>query len=159
AADPERRHYARDVLRRFATRAFRRPVDDRTIDRLTAIAERVYHYPGKRFEEGVAQAMIAVLASPRFVFRIEDVMSGQSTKPHALVDEYALASWLSYFLWSTMPDNVLFGLAERGMLRAGLGRQVDRMLIDARGRALTQNFVGQWLEVRDLDGIFFNERA
>jgi hypothetical protein len=86
-------------------------------------------------------------------------LPGQSTKTPALLDEYALASRLSYFLWSTMPDDELFGLAERGKLRADLKHQVQRMLKDPRGHALTQNFVGQWLQVRDLDGIYFNERA
>jgi hypothetical protein len=157
--DPERREYARLVLRRFATKAFRRPVDDRTIERLVAIAEGVYRHPGHRFEEGAAQAMIAVLASPRFVFRVEDVSPGQQSKPHALIDEYALASRLSYFLWSTMPDDLLFNLAGSGGLRAALRDQVTRMLKDDRARALTQNFVGQWLQVRDLDGLYFNERA
>src|SRR5205085_10702118 len=107
-SDAERRLYARDVLGRFAKRAFRRPVDDRTIARLAAIAEGVYRQPGKRFEEGVAQAMVAVLASPRFVFRIEDVEPGQSARSHAWIDEWALASRLSYFLWSTLPDDELF---------------------------------------------------
>jgi hypothetical protein len=157
--DPDRRRYARDVLSRFATKAFRRPVDDRTIDRLVAIAEAVYRLPGKRFEEGVTQAMVAVLASPRFVFRTEDVSPAQPTQRYALIDEYSLASRLSYFLWSTMPDDELFGLAGRGALRMQLGSQVARMLKDARSRALAQNFVGQWLQVRDLDGMFFNERA
>ncbi len=159
AADSDRRKYAREVLGRFASRAFRRRADDRTVDRLLAIAERVYKLPGKRFEEGIAQAMVAVLASPRFVFRIESVEPGQPAKSSALIDEYALASRLSYFLWSTMPDDELFALAEARKLRAELPNQVKRMLEDKRGRALTVNFVGQWLEVRDLDGIFFNERA
>ncbi|MGP0068647.1 MAG: DUF1592 domain-containing protein [Isosphaeraceae bacterium] len=157
--DPERRQYAREVLGRFVRRAFRRPADDRTIDRLLAIAEKVYKLPGKRFEEGIAQAMVAVLASPRFVFRIESVEPGQPSKSAALIDEFSLASRLSYFLWSTMPDDELFRLAEARKLRAELPRQVKRMLEDKRGQALTENFVGQWLEVRDLDGIFFNERA
>ncbi len=159
AADPERREYAREVLARFARKAFRRPADDRTLDRLIAIAEKVYKLPGKRFEEGIAQAMIAVLASPRFVFRIESLEPGQTANTPARLDEYTLASRLSYFLWSTMPDDELFGLAEARKLRADLPRQVKRMLKDSRGRALTQNFVGQWLQVRDLDGLFFNERA
>ncbi len=159
AADPARRQYAREVLDRFVRKAFRRPVDDRTINRLIAIAEKVYQLPGKRFEEGIAQAMVAVLASPRFVFRIEAVEPGPSTNAPALLDEYALASRLSYFLWSTMPDDELFDLAARGKLRAELTRQVKRMVGDPRGHALTQNFVGQWLQVRDLDGMYFNERA
>jgi hypothetical protein len=159
ATDPDRRQYARDVLGRFARKAFRRPVDDRTIDRLVAIAEGVYRLPGKRFEEGVAQALVAVLASPRFVFRVEDVEPGQSHRAHARLDEYSLASRLSYFLWSTLPDDELLELAEQGALRKNLAGQVERMRNDAKGRALTQNFVGQWLQVRDLDGKYFNERA
>ncbi len=159
ASDPERRRYAREVLGRFAGRAYRRPVDDRTLDRLVAVADSFYRQPGKTFEEGTAQAMVGVLASPRFLFRVESVMPGRSNRPHAPIDEYALASRLSYFLWSTMPDDELFGLAERGCLRAELPRQVKRMLADPRGKALTQNFVGQWLEVRDLDGMYFNEGA
>jgi hypothetical protein len=159
ASDPERRRYAREILERFARKAYRRPVDDRTIDRLIAIAEKVYVLPGKRFEEGIAQAMVAVLASPRFVFRIEAPKPGQSTGSPALLDEYALASRLSYFLWSTMPDQELSDLAAQGRLRSELPQQVRRMLKDPRGHALTQNFVGQWLQVRDLDGLYFNERA
>ncbi len=159
ASDPERRQYAREVLGRFARRAYRRPVDDRTLDRLVTVAESVYRQPGKTFEEGTAQAMVGVLASPRFLFRVENVLAGQSKRPHAPIDEYALASRLSYFVWSTMPDDELFGLAEQGRLRAELPRQVKRMLADPRGKALTQNFVGQWLEVRDLDGMYFNERS
>jgi hypothetical protein len=159
ASDPDRRAYAREVLGRFARRAYRRPVDDRTIARLVAVAESAYRLPGKTFEEGIAQALVAVLASPRFLFRIENVVPGPSNRPQAPIDEYALASRLSYFLWSTMPDDELFGLAERGRLRAELPKQVRRMLADPRGKALTQNFVGQWLEVRDLEGIYFNERA
>ena len=122
------------MLDRFARRAFRRPVDDRTLDRLVAIAESVYRLPGKTFEEGIAQAMVAVLASPRFLFRVEDVEPGQSGRPHAPIDEYALASRLSYFLWSTMPDDELFDLAARGQLRAELPRQVKRMLADRAAR-------------------------
>jgi Protein of unknown function (DUF1592)/Protein of unknown function (DUF1588)/Protein of unknown function (DUF1587)/Protein of unknown function (DUF1585)/Protein of unknown function (DUF1595)/Planctomycete cytochrome C len=159
ASAPERRKYAREVLGRFARRAYRRPVDDRTLDRLVTIAESVYRLPGKTFEEGVAQAMVAVLASPRFLFRVENAAPGTLARPHAPIDEYALASRLSYFLWSTMPDDELFQLAQQGRLRAELPRQVKRMLADTRGKSLTQNFVGQWLEVRDLEGIYFNERA
>ncbi len=80
-SDPERRGYAREVLARFAGRAYRRPVDDRTLDRLVTIAESVYRLPGKTFEEGVAQAMVAVLASPRFLFRVEDVEPGSVGPP------------------------------------------------------------------------------
>lgn len=152
-----RRQYAREILERFATRAFRRPVDKKSLDRLVGIAESAWSEKG-RFEDGVAQAMIPVLASPRFLFRIEETetVSGTAGTTHPLVDEYALASRLSYFLWSTMPDAELFRLAERHELRKNLDAQVKRMLADSRSEALIENFIGQWLQVRDVDGIDIN---
>jgi hypothetical protein len=191
----ERRAYARDILKRFATRAFRRPVDERSLERLAAMAENFYREPGKRFEDGVAQAMIPVLASPRFLFRVEEVEGGvrpssgaetaspPSTRPRPTtldsaklaapgdgrtpsapplglpIDEFSLASRLSYFLWSTMPDAELFRLAERRELRKNLSAQIKRMLADPRADALVENFVGQWLQVRDVEGIDINVRA
>jgi hypothetical protein len=157
-AAPARRQYARDVLKRFAARAYRRPVEDRTVDRLVAIAETAWTVPGKRFEDGIAQAMVPVLASPRFLFRVEDSAPGAGGK-HALVDEHSLASRLSYFLWSTMPDEELFRLAGRGELRRNLPAQVKRMLADERSREFVENFTGQWLQVRDVEGIDINARA
>jgi hypothetical protein len=156
-----RREYAREVLGRFATRAFRRPVDERSLDRLVSIAENFYREPGKRFEDGIAQAMIPVLASPRFLFRVEEVETREDSKTlrgeiHPFIDEYSLASRLSYFLWSTMPDAELFHLAEQHALRKNLGAQVRRMLADPRSEALVENFVGQWLQVRDVEGIDIN---
>jgi hypothetical protein len=153
----DRKPYARAMLARFARRAFRRPVDERTIDRLTAIAEGVYTQPGKLFEDGFAEAVVAVLASPRFLFRVENVEPVKSSQP--LVDEYALATRLSYFLWSTMPDDELAGLADRHELRKNLTAQVRRMLADPRSDALVRNFTGQWLQARDVDGVAINARA
>src|SRR5262249_37697090 len=135
AAEAERRKYAREVLARFVSRAFRRPCDDKTLDRLTGIAELVAKQPGKNFEQGISQALLAVLASPRFLFRIEDV--GPKTPKgaaFAYLDQYALASRLSYLLWSSMPDDELFRLAERGELRQNLPAQVRRMLKAPRAR-------------------------
>ena len=157
-ADPERRAYAREVLTKFTKRAYRRPVDARTVDRLLAIAESVYTQPGKQFEDGIAQAIVPVLASPRFLFRVEDVQS-PTGKAHPLVDEHTLASRLSYFLWSSMPDEELFKLADTGELRKNLDAQVKRMLADKRSDALMQNFVGQWLQARDVEGIDINARV
>jgi Protein of unknown function (DUF1592)/Protein of unknown function (DUF1588)/Protein of unknown function (DUF1587)/Protein of unknown function (DUF1585)/Protein of unknown function (DUF1595) len=161
SGDEERRQYARDVLGRFATQAFRRPVDAKALDRLVAIAEAIYKLPGQRFEQGVARAMVAVLASPRFVFRVEGTQPDTTSpgRKHLPVDEYTLASRLSYLLWSTMPDEELLRTAERGELRKYLAKQVKRMQDDPRSEALTRNFVGQWLEVRDVDGFNINTRA
>lgn len=157
--DPaERRKYAGEILRSLATKAFRRPVDDETVDRLVTVAEKFYTQPEKSFETGIAHAMVAVLSSPRFLFRIEDP-EANSSRSFANVDEYSLASRLSYFLWSTMPDDELFRLAQRGELRKNLQPQINRMLADRRSEAFIQNFIGQWLQVRDVEGIDINVRA
>jgi hypothetical protein len=158
----ERRQYAREIMKRFAARAFRRPIDERSLDRLVTIAENHYREPGKRFEDGIAQAMIPVLASPRFLFRVEQVEPAAGVSAgakHSFVDEYSLASRLSYFLWSTMPDAELLRLAEQHELRKNLAAQVKRMLADSRSEALVENFTGQWLQVRDVEGIDINARA
>jgi hypothetical protein len=154
-----RRQHAREALGNFARKAFRRPVDDKTLDRLTALAESIYGQPGKTFEAGVSQAMVAVLASPRFLFREEVAQAGGGKKPHPLIDEYSLASRLSYFLWSTMPDDELFRLAGEGSLRKNLSTQVNRMLADRRSEALVRNFVGQWLQARDIENVPIEARA
>jgi Protein of unknown function (DUF1592)/Protein of unknown function (DUF1588)/Protein of unknown function (DUF1587)/Protein of unknown function (DUF1585)/Protein of unknown function (DUF1595) len=160
-AEEDRGSYAREILARFATKAFRCPVDERTLDKLVDIAAAIYRQPGTRFEQGVARAMVAVLASPRFVFRVEaiDRAAGTSARRHPWIDDYSLASRLSYFLWSTMPDDELFRLAECGALRKELASQVKRMREDPRAEALTANFVGQWLQVRDVEGFTINTRA
>jgi hypothetical protein len=151
--------YARELLGNFASRAFRRPVDTETTDRLVKLAESIYKQRGKTFEAGVAQAMVAVLASPRFIFREENVEPSADGQSYALVDEYALASRLSYFLWSSMPDEELFQQAAAGTLRKNLSDEVARMLADKRSVALEKNFVGQWLQVRDIDTVPIDARS
>jgi hypothetical protein len=127
---------------------------------LVAVAEKVYTQPGKNFETGVAHAIVAVLASPRFLFRLEESDRRSARRAaFAQVDEYSLASRLSYFLWSTMPDAELWQLAERGELRKNLSTQIKRLLDDPRSEALVENFTGQWLQTRDVEGIDINARA
>ncbi|MBC7367375.1 MAG: DUF1592 domain-containing protein [Undibacterium sp.] len=155
----DRRAYAGEILQNFATRAFRRPVDANTITRLAALAETGFTAPGATFEAGVAQAMVAVLASPRFVFREEDVEPLRPGQTHPLVDEYALASRLSYFFWSTMPDRELCRLAAEHRLRAQLPAQVSRLLQDPRAEELVKNFTGQWLQSRDIAGVAIDAEA
>lgn len=145
-----RRRYARALLSRFATRAFRRPVEAESVERLVRLAETVSVASGGSFEAGVAQAMAAVLASPRFIFREERTLPLRRGDQHPLVDEYTLASRLSYFLWSSMPDERLFRLAHQGRLRGRLPQEFDRMLRDPRAGAFVQNFAGQWLQSRDM---------
>ena len=147
-------------MRNFATKAYRRPVDDQTVDRLTALAETVYSQPGKTFEAGIAHAMEAVIASPRFLFLMEASAPGASPNDAwSQIDEYSLASRLSYFLWATMPDDELTRLAARGELRKNLAAQVKRMVDDPRSEALVENFTGQWLQTRDLGNIAIDARA
>jgi hypothetical protein len=155
----ERDAYAREVISAFAKRAYRRPVDEQTVDRLAAIAKHTYTQPGQSFEAGISSAMVAVLASPRFLFRTEDTVSPASRAGQPaddrfpLVDEHALATRLSYFLWSTMPDDELMRLADEGQLRANLPGQIERMLEDSRSEALVENFAGQWLRARDVEHV------
>jgi hypothetical protein len=160
AAAAARREYVRSNLRNFATKAFRRPVDSQTVERLASLAEEVYSVPGKTVEAGIAQGMEAVISSPRFLFHIEGGISPPpSTNAWSEIDEYALASRLSYFLWSTMPDDELFRLAAQGQLRNNLAAQIERMMKDARSKELVKNFTGQWLQARDVQTIAINARA
>jgi hypothetical protein len=150
--EPEKRDaYAREILAAFARRAYRRPADTQTIDRLAALAKAGYTAPGQAFEAGVGRAIVAVLSSPRFLFRVEDAAAGSDGQRFPAIDEYALASRLSYFLWSTMPDEDLMRLADQSKLRASLGAQVERMIKDPRSKALSDNFAGQWLRARDIE--------
>lgn len=149
--DPEqRRLYAEEVLRRFATRAFRGSVDAVTLQRLVQIAESIYSQPEQSFEAGVSRAMVSVLASPRFLFRLESTPKDLQQGDYGPVDELTLAARLSYFLWSSMPDDELFALAESEQLRAALPQQVQRMMQDDRGQRFVSDFVGQWLRTRDI---------
>jgi len=142
------REVAREVLAKFATRAFRRPATAAEVDRLVGLVDLAGRN-GDRFEKGIQLAMQAVLVSPHFLFRVE-----LETRPGAprLLTDLELASRLSYFLWSSMPDDELIELAARGQLRAGgnLDSQVGRMLRDGRARAFVENFSGQWLQTRNL---------
>ena len=142
----------RDFARRFATRAWRRPVAEEEVDRLAAlVADR--RQAGASLERGLQAMIQAILASPHFVFRVEEVDSLAEPRP---VDEWQLATRLSYFLWSTMPDERLFDLAARGELRARLDEELTRMLADDKALALVENFAGQWLQTRALAGLSFD---
>jgi hypothetical protein len=154
-----RRQYARELLGNFARRAFRRPVDDRTVNRLAKVAESVYSQRGKTFEAGIAEGMVAVLASPRFLFREETAEPASGNGAYPFVDQYSLASRLSYFLWSSTPDDELLRLAANEELRNHLAAQVARMLKDSRSEALVHNFTGQWLRARDIEDVQIEARS
>jgi len=159
AGSTERRAYAREILGEFARKAFRRPVDGKTVNRLAALAEEVYSQPGKSYESGIGQAMAAALASPRFLFREEAAAREGGEAGYPLVDEYSLASRLSYFLWSSMPDEELMRLATEGRLRRNLPAQLQRMLKDKRSGEFIRNFTGQWLRARDIDNVQIDDRS
>jgi hypothetical protein len=141
---------ARGLLRKFATRAYRRPVKREELDRLVGLYE-LARGAGEDFEGGVRLGMQGVLVSPHFLFRGEFQRDPDNPEFVRPLDEYALASRLSYFLWSSMPDERLVDLADNGQLRANLEREVDRMLRDPKAKALVANFGGQWLQLRNLD--------
>lgn len=149
-SDRAAERYARKIMRSFVSRAFRRPIDERDIDRLVAIVKETDKLPGKNFQDGIKQAIATCLASPRFLFRVE--IQPEPNNPERIVplDEYALAARLSFFLWSSVPDDELLSLAFNNNLRKNLREQVERMLEDPRSSRLTENFIGQWLQARDI---------
>jgi hypothetical protein len=124
---------ARRIVGDFARRAYRRPLQPEELDRLTDLTERA-RADGSSFEQSVAVALQAVLVSPNFLFRGEWQPEPDNPKAVHPVNEYALASRLSYFLWSSMPDDELFREAERGSLRRNLAKQARRMLRDRKSR-------------------------
>jgi mono/diheme cytochrome c family protein len=148
-----RERYARRIMRSFVSRAFRKPIDEQTIDRLIAIVNEVSKEPDKTFQDGIKQAIATCLASPRFLFRVE--IQPEPNNPAKIVplDEYSLAARLSFFLWGSIPDDELLSLAFNKKLRENLSAQIDRMLKDPRSQRLVTNFVGQWLQTRDVERV------
>jgi mono/diheme cytochrome c family protein len=139
----------RAAIRAFASRAYRRPATEDEVRRLTGFVLNA-NRTGDSPQDGVKLAFTAVLVSPHFLFRIEeDPKDGAVVRR---ISDYELATRLSYFLWSSMPDDELFRLAEEGKLREPgvLEGQVKRMLADPKSRALADNFAGQWLQIRAL---------
>ncbi len=149
---------AHAILERFAGRAFRRPVTEGELVKLMKLVDLAIQ-KGDPFERGVQLAIQAVLISPQFLFRVELGLRGSSTRvktgdvmPAQLIGNFELASRLSYFLWSSMPDDELWRAALDGSLRSAdtLEKQVRRMLRDPKAQALVDNFAGQWLQLRNL---------
>jgi hypothetical protein len=142
------------ILATLARRAYRRPVTDKEVASLSRFV-KMAQAEGQSVEQGLQVAIQAMLVSPHFLYRIErDPDPTDPAKVHRISD-FELASRLSYFLWSSMPDDELLDLAEDGKLHepAALEAQVKRMLADERASALAENFAGQWLEIRNLDSV------
>jgi mono/diheme cytochrome c family protein len=158
-ADTARRaEHLRDTIARLGARAFRRPLDAATCERLLAIAAAAIDAPGGSFERGVAAALTAMLAAPRFLFRVEQPGAGPIDRGAVPLDDHSLATRLSYLLWSSLPDDDLVEVARAGELHQRLGEQVDRLIADARADRFVADFVGQWLKTRDVETAAFDVR-
>jgi len=145
-----RRNAAEGFVRTFLTRAYRRPVRADEVRRLMLLAKQVVD-DGASFEHGIRMAVAATLVSSHFLFRWE--FDGAPKNPKAIrsLNEYELASRISFFIWNSIPDDTLFELAQRGQLRKNLPAQIRRMLRDAKAQSLVANFTGQWLQLRNLE--------
>ena len=145
--------YGREVLGRFLQRAWRRPATSREVDQFMALFTR--YRPGfSHFEDAMVEVLATVLAAPEFLYLTQEVAADQAGKPGA-ISELELASRLSIFLWSSIPDEQLLELAQKGKLKEPgvLEAQVKRMLADPRARRFSENFVQQWLGMDGLDSV------
>jgi mono/diheme cytochrome c family protein len=141
------------ILANLARRAFRRPVSSKELAPYLQLASDVQKQESS-FDEGLAVGIQALLVSPHFLFRIERDAPASSAGSHRITD-HELATRLSYFLWSSLPDETLLRCADARTLRNPevLAHQVTRMLRDPKANALVENFAGQWLELRKLESI------
>lgn len=153
ACDPKKpqAEQTREVMARFASKAYRRPATADEVERLAKIVDAALAR-GEKWEAGCQTAFVAALVSPKFLFRVELDDRPDSPDAHP-IDEYQLASRLSYFLWSSMPDDELVALAGKKQLSANLPAQVKRMLRDPKANALVDNFVMQWLQLQPLSKV------
>ncbi len=139
---------AKTILSQLARQAFRRPVTER--DRETLLSVYQSGRNDGDFEDGIERGLQMILSDPEFVYRTERVPAGVAPGQSYAVSEVELASRLSYFLWSSAPDNELLTLASQGKLRGAIDQQVKRMLADPRSSEFISNFGGQWLQLRNL---------
>jgi len=148
---------ARQILSALGRRAYRRPISD------AELTELLKFYAdgrsGATFDAGIELALRRVLMSPEFLFRVERAPAGGAKGTAYRISDFDLASRLSFFIWSSIPDDQLLDAAAAGTLKtpAALRKQVQRMLADPRANALSDNFAGQWLQLRTLEGSSPNE--
>ncbi len=144
---------ARTIIARLARRAFRRPVTDSDLE----IPLSLYSEGARRggFEAGIELAVRSMLVSPHFLFRFEAQPASLAPETPYRVSDLELASRLSFFIWSSIPDDELLDVAAQSRLHTPevLRQQVQRMLVDRRSQALVDNFAGQWLHIRNVDGL------
>jgi hypothetical protein len=144
---------ARKIIAGLARQAYRRPVTENDLESLLGFYQRGRN--GGNFDSGIRTAVQAMIASPEFVFRFERTPAGAAPGKNFRISDLELASRLSYFLWSSAPDEQLVTLAGQGKLKepAVFEKQVRRMLADSRSHALTANFAGQWLQLQNLKNV------
>jgi hypothetical protein len=142
---------AREIINAFMTRAFRRPSTAAEVDRVLKLVE-LADKEHENFASSIGLGLQAILVSPHFLFRVELDPEPNNPKAVRTINDYELATRLSYFLWSSIPDDELFAQARLGTLRKddNLDRQIKRMLEDPKAQALVENFAGQWLQLRNL---------
>ncbi|MCH8268735.1 MAG: DUF1592 domain-containing protein [Acidobacteria bacterium] len=141
------------ILSNLARRAYRRPVTDRDVEPLLKLYRAIRSEEG--FEAGIGTAVQRILVSPQFLFRMARDPANAAPNAAYRISDLELASRLSFFLWSSIPDDELLELAEGGQLKdpAVLEQQVRRMLTDSRSKALVDNFAGQWLFLRNMGAV------
>ena len=143
---------AHAIVDRLMSRAFRRPASDLEIERLLRLVVDRAHEQGSSFEETMELALQVILASPNFLFKVETDPKPKDSETVRDVDEYELATRMSYFLWSSMPDEELTRLAQENRLRENLRLQIGRMLNDPKASALVRDFGGKvWLQLPQLE--------
>jgi mono/diheme cytochrome c family protein len=142
---------AKKILGTLARKSYRRPITEKDTEQLLTFFQKGKN-EGKTFDAGIEAGIQLILASPEFLFRFEPDPPNVALDVPYKVNDLELASRLSFFLWSTIPDEQLINLATQGKLKdpAVLEQQVKRMVADPKGRALTENFAGQWLFLRNL---------
>ena len=138
----------REVLTRLLRRGYRRPPTKNEVEQLAQFVASV-QADGVSWEAGIQEAIKVILCSPKFLFRLELDDRPQHSEPYP-IDEFQLSSRLSYFLWSSMPDDELLELAEKKLLTVNLESQVKRMLADPKASELGRNFGTQWLQIQRL---------
>ena len=150
ATENDEESCAQKILSRLARRAYRRPVTDADVQALLSLYREGRSEEG--FEAGIELALQRILAGPEFLFRIERDAANLPPGTAYQISDLEMASRLSFFLWSSIPDDQLLELAEGGRLTepAVVEQQVRRMLADRRSNALVENFSGQWLYLRNL---------
>jgi hypothetical protein len=145
---------AKKILSSIARRAYRRPITEKDTEQLLTFYQKGKN-EGKTFDAGIEAGIQLILASPEFLFRFEPAPASVPPDTAYRISDLELASRLSFFLWSTVPDDPLINLASQGKLKdpAVLEAQVKRMLADPKSEALVENFAGQWLYLRNLKNI------